>query len=116
GRATARFGDLPLLGALNQLVNPHGIAVASQSGVLVFGHGGVIDTDEGPSMMADGGDTGPSGGGADDPILYQEIGLQNLSAADAVSLLGDIYGDDDDDDDEEDASLRFGSIAELNTV
>ncbi len=116
GSATARFSGLPLTSALNQLLNPHGVSVASRDGVLVFGQGGQIDPGAAaPAMAADGQDAATAGG-ADDQPLYMEVGLRNLSAADAVTLLDDLYGGDDDDDDDDGASVTFGSLPELNTV
>lgn len=112
GRATARFDNLPLTRALSQLLNPHGISVASQDGVLVFRHGGRIDPVVAEADPANNGDAPPASG----QTLYQEVGLQNLSAADAVALLKDLYGDSDDDDDDESSTVTFGSLAELNTV
>lgn len=112
GRATARFDDLPLTRALSQLLNPHGISVGRQDGVLVFRHGGRIDTAVAEADSAGEEVTAPAAG----QTLYEEVGLQNLSAADAVALLKDLYGDNDDDDDDESSTVTFGSLAELNTV
>lgn len=116
GTATARFSGLPLTGALNQLLNPHGVSVATQDGVLVFRHGGQIDPGATGLAMAAVGEDGQPADEAGNQPLYMEVGLQNLSAADAVTLLKDLYDGDDDDDDDDAPSVTFGSLAELNTV
>lgn len=115
GTVTARFSGLPLTSALNQLLNPHGVSVARQDGVLVFRHGGQIDPGAAGPVTAEAGEDGQPAAGADGP-LYMEVSLQNLSAADAVTLLKDLYDGGDDDDDDDAPSVTFGSLAELNTV
>ncbi|MGD9535582.1 MAG: type II secretion system protein GspD [Alphaproteobacteria bacterium] len=134
GRATARFDRLPLVAALNQLVNPQGISLDTQDGVLVFRYGGQITapTAAVPPTLDAKADALPTGG-ATNGVVYQEVTLRYLSVDDAVTLLEGLYsasgraddgnddddGDDDEDEDDDDsasASINFGALGDLNAV
>lgn len=134
GRATARFTGLPLLSALNELLNPHGISVGRASGILQFKYGRAVDLSAGADS-SDGQTTNSGGSGG---TAYREVSLSYLDASQAVDFLDRIYGDDDDDDDDDgdddddsDSStgssefdidlggggeLKYGALPELNAI
>ena len=81
GSAAARITRLPLLSALNQLLNPHGISVASQDGVLMFRHGGRIGGDAPGPPPSENAEDEPPNGGAGGQTLCQDVSLRHPAAA-----------------------------------
>jgi hypothetical protein len=112
GKVTARFKAVPLLAALNQLANPHGISIERVNGILVFARGVHIDaapTDERtpPNRVQD-----KVQGAAKPPAkVYEEIPLRFLKLVDALALLKGLYPDSSGDN-----AITVGAVPERNAV
>ncbi len=107
GTVTARFNRVPLLVALNQLVNPHGLSVDRKNGILVFQRGLKVDAPAagGAPTVGDAAKAAPK---ADN--IYEEVALRHLKGSDAVALLKGLYAGGGS------SAITIGELPELNAV
>jgi type II secretory pathway component GspD/PulD (secretin) len=115
GMVTARFSGVPLLVALNRLVNPHGVSVGRTDQILVFRRGTPISAATTDAAAPAGSGASATAGGppatADTGKVYEEVALQSLKVSDAVSLLQGLYPPG-----VEGPKVTVGALNELNAV
>jgi type II secretory pathway component GspD/PulD (secretin) len=107
GYANARFQKVPLLTALNQLINPYGVSVARQEGMLIFRRG-IRATADGTANAGPEGDevAGDSG------TVYEVVPLRNLRVADAANLLRGLYNFENVDE----PAITIGELVERSAL
>jgi hypothetical protein len=112
GRATVRFADMPLRDALNEIMNPQGISVALERGLLKFQNGVPLDPQAAETLTAESkGDDSTAG-----QTVYREVSLSYLDAGDAMAMLTSLFADPNSDDSDSSSNLTFGTLSELNAL
>lgn len=102
GQVSARFSEIPLVPALNNLLRGSGVSANMQDGLLNLSYGNVA--------RSVGSKTSNT---ANIQILSREVMLKHLAAPDVVQLLDDLFAPTDESDG---TAFSVGSIAELNAV
>ncbi len=104
GQVSARFTDLPLIPALNILLQDAGIRAERQDGLVSLSYKRASDNQGSDAKT-----------GEDPPIQTssREVVLKHLAAPDVVQLLNDLFAPTDESDG---TAFSVGSIAELNAV
>lgn len=104
GQVSARFSDMPLIPALNILLQDAGIRADMQDGLVSLSYRVASDY-QGSGIVQ-----------RDDPSFQtssREVVLKHLAAPDVVQLLNDLFAPTDESDG---TAFSVGSIAELNAV
>jgi type II secretory pathway component GspD/PulD (secretin) len=91
GRAMARFDNLPLLQALNTLLEPHGFHAATEDGLLVIGDSLDKPAEASAGTTASAASPGGQTSAESAEPLHMEIPLKHLDVESASSLLQSLY-------------------------
>lgn len=104
GRVSARFTDMPLIPALNILLQDAGISADMQDGLIILSYKPGSDVSNAASDPQ---------GDAIFQTLSREVVLKHLAAPDVVQLLNGLFAPTDESDG---TAFSVGSITELNAV
>ena len=100
GRVSAQFSEMPLVDALNVLLQETGYAAEENDQLIT------LSPRTSDFSSASSGDQGQ--------VATREIRLRHMSATDGVTLVQDLFGDEDSE--EEDVALTVSAATELNAL
>ena len=116
GRVTAKFTDLPLMTALNQLLSHRGLGAYKEGDVIRLRYGAPIKTS---STTKEGkkdekGKTGhpnkesKTAAEIRPKVVYEEVPLRHVKMEDTLKMLQAVFRGDD--------KIKFGNLPERNAI
>ncbi|MBI1181602.1 MAG: hypothetical protein GC201_13705 [Alphaproteobacteria bacterium] len=112
GTVTARFTDLDLAAALNEMLNPQGLSVVWRNNILVFRYGVPVSdgtaAGDGASAASAATPASDDAGEGKGGSVESEVDLKYVTAKDGLALLQGLYP--------EGKGVTYGALPNLNAI
>ena len=116
GRVTAKFTDLPLMSALNQLLSHRGLGAYKEGDVIRLRYGAPIETSSTAKedKKDEKGKTGhlnkesKTSAEIRPKVVYEEVPLRHVKMEDTLKMLQAVFRGDD--------KIKFGNLPERNAI
>ena len=109
GRVTAKFKNLPLINALNQLLSHRGLSAYEEDHVIRLRYGAPIKPASKETKTSHSKEKPKNSGNLQQQVVYEEVPLRHVKMEDTLKMLQAVFKD-------QDKKIKFGNLPERNAI
>ena len=109
GRVTAKFKNLPLINALNQLLSHRGLSAYEEDHVIRLRYGAPIKPASKETKTSHSKEKPKNSGNLQQQVVYEEVPPRHVKMEDTLKMLQAVFKD-------QDKKIKFGNLPERNAI